>query len=114
MKVTAHAVMRDRLLARAGIHPPPKMRGASFESLAQECKDGFCEKMDNRIVMGQMRYGPMARKKPLAYDLNRAFRLLEKYRETGNDEMLVDAANYCRLEFLRGIHPKKHFHAIDR
>lgn len=109
--------LRDRLLQRAGLAPRPKapLEGVSFETLkAEECSDGFTEMMDNRIVMGRLRYGPMQSEKPLFYDLKKARERLAQYELTGNTELLVDAANYCRCEFKRGRHPQKHFHAIDR
>lgn len=114
MKKT-HAILRERLVAKAGIHGPAPLKGVSFDELRKrECADGFCEMMDNRICMGHLRYGPMQRKKPRSYDANKALMLLARYRVTGNAELLVDAANYCRLEFNRGTHPNKHFKAIDR
>jgi len=33
---------------------------------------------------------------------------LEAYINTGNDELLVDVANFCSLVFKFGNHPKKH------
>lgn len=115
--MTNFELMHKRLEERAGLVPPPKAphAGKSFDAIRkQECSDGFCEMMDNRLVMGYLRYGPMQSKKPLFYDLERCLLRLQTYRETGNTELLVDAANYCRCEFKRSQHPKKHFHAVDR
>lgn len=109
--------MRKRLLQRAGVIPKDKapLEGVSYDELRKrECSDGFCELMDNRIVMGHLRYGPMMSHKPEGYDINKAMGEIRAYQETGNTERLVNAANWCRLEFNRGKHPKKHLHAEDR
>ena len=42
-----------------------------------------------------------------------AERRMKLYEETGNDELLVDIANLCLLEFMIGKHPNKHFNSID-
>ena len=110
-----HTVLRERLLAKAGVHDPAPLKGVSYDELRRrECSDGFCEMMDNRIVMGHLRYGSAKKKRTPGYDLNRAFALMAEYRHGGNTELLVDAANWLRLEFLRGTHPTKHFKANDR
>lgn len=109
--------MRHNLLSRAGIIPYDKapLAGVSWAQIhKEECSDNFTSMMDNRIVMGRLRYGPMQKSKPLFYDLEKARQRLLHYEQTGNTELLIDAANYCRCEFNRGIHPQKHFHAIDR
>lgn len=109
--------LRSRLLARAGLGAPSEapLHTTSYAALqAQECGDGFTEMMDARLVMGRMRYGPMRREQDLFYDVLKAKARLDAYLKTGNTELLVDAANYCRLEFRWGRHPRKHFHAVDR
>ncbi len=109
--------MRYNLLSKAGVvsRDPAPLQGLSWESIhKQECSDGFTQMMDNRLVMGYLRYGPMQSSKPLFYDTNKVRERLKQYEETGNTELLIDAANYCRCEFRRSAHPKKHFHAIDR
>ena len=112
-----HDLIRQRLLQRAGLVPRPKapFEGRTFDELhAQECSDGFCEMMDNRLVMGVMRYGPMKRKVAHFADLKKAMTRLDSYNLTGNTELLVDAANYLRAEFNRSQHPNRHFHSVDR
>ncbi len=106
--------MRENLLLKAGILEAP-LKNISFDTIKQqECSDGFPELMDNRLVMGYLRYGAAARSVPPFQDFNKALARLDKYKETGNTELLVDAANYLRMEFRRSKHPKKHFHSIDR
>jgi len=111
-----HAILRTRLLHQAGLfeRPPARFHGWSYEQLhAQECGDVFCTLMDNRLVMGVMRYGLMRREVPPFQDLEKALKRAASYRKTGNRELLVDAANYLRAEFNRSQHPNSHFHAID-
>lgn len=116
MSETHFEMMHRRLLERAGlVEIRAPFRGKSFEQIrAQECSDGFCEKMDNRMVMGFLRYGAIQARKPLFHDLKKCMERLKNYEETGNLEWLVDAANYCRCEFRRSAHPMKHFESDDR
>lgn len=109
--------IRNRLLIRAGlVEPPPApLAHMSFDDIkAQECSDGFTDKMDNRIIMGFVRYGPMGAAKSPFHDLQKARQRLDLYEQTGNTEHLVDAANFCRCEAARSLHPNAHFHAQDR
>lgn len=113
--MTLFTHLRARLHAQAGLHDAPPLKGQSFDEIkALECSDGFHELMDNRIVMGRLRYGPISNPTPPFYDLGKARAELDQYAQTGNTEHLVNAANYCRLEFKRGKHPRKHWEAKDR
>lgn len=38
---------------------------------------------------------------------------INKYRDTGNTEWLIDAANYCMIEFMHPSHDNAHFRATD-
>ena len=116
-EMTVTEFLRHRLLLAAGLIPKEKapFEGWTYEELRRrECNDNFGEYMDNRIVMGCLRYGKMQSVKPMFYDLKRARERLDQYEVDGNIEHLIDAANYCRCEFNRGRHPLKHFRAIDR
>lgn len=42
-----------------------------------------------------------------------ALKRIEKYRETGNTEYLMDAANFCMMEFMFPTHQQAHFKAED-
>lgn len=106
--------LRERLLLKAGLIEP-QMSGVKWDALkAEVSSDGFVDLMDNRLIMGRFRYGPMKATKPVFYDVERAKDRIRDYESTGNTEFLIDAANYLRLEKLRGRHPDKHFHAVDR
>jgi hypothetical protein len=112
---TEHDEIRERLLARANLLPPPKT--ISLSELTDEIKCGvwcedFLDKMFNRLLMGRLRYGP--RKAKSRYDFLQAIEdKLNLYRQTGNDELLVDIGNYAMLEYNHGDHPLKHFSAYD-
>jgi len=70
--------------------------------------------MRNRLLMGALRYGLMKDPEKADYDYLGAMESkIRQYRETGNDELLVDIGNYALLEFTLGRHPKKHFEATD-
>jgi len=78
----------------------------------RQWNDEFIELMKNRFVVGAFRYGFFGSQRH--YDHMEAIeRKARLYRETGNDEFLVDIANYALAEFTVGVHPTKHFHGMD-
>lgn len=117
--MTIHAQLRQRLEHRAGIFSEPKGKfcPAQLSELEKsEWSDEFEKLMRNRMLMGALRYGPMAIKKlkKKRWDLLGAIRKkIEHYERTGNTEYLVDIANYCLIAFECDDHPKKHFIALD-
>lgn len=109
-----HDVMRERLHKRAGLTESPKLQATYEELKRSEWSAEFERLMRNRLIMGAIRYGRLKAPGKPQYDrVASAIKRLAKYQETGNQEFLVDAANLCVLEFEEGIHPKKHFGAID-
>lgn len=109
--------LRDRLHAKAGIieEETGKHSGKSFADIHKDqCEDGFCTLMDNRLVMGHLRYGSSSKKRPQFYYIKRLQTEITHYLQSGNTEYLVNAANYARLEFKKPSHSKAHFHAVDR
>lgn len=134
-----HDILRQRLLLRAGLAepPPPKFTREQAEKLYESERLHEFEKLcRNRLVMGALRYGPLAdaphhdehgydehvahgfpqslAARPGSKRIASAIKRLIKYQETGNQEHLVDAANLCGIEFEYGNHPRAHFDAIDR
>ena len=110
-----HDLIRERLILRAGMAPAPvaKYRLADLEK--SEWSQEFETLMRNRLLMGALRYGLLGSKKKANYDrVGSIQKRIALYAQTGNTELLVDAANLCLLEFVDGSHPLKHFHAIDR
>lgn len=80
-----------------------------------EWSEEFEQLMRNRMVMGYFRYGPMkGGVGKLHYDrVSSALRRLMNYQESGNQELLVDAANLLLLEFVEKNHPNAHFSSVD-
>ena len=87
----------------------------SLETLKQTERSEQFEKFRmNRKIMGAFRYGLFnAKGKPKWDRINSIIDRAKKYKENGNDELLIDIANLCELEFVEGTHPKKHFHSVD-
>ena len=70
--------------------------------------------MRSRLVMGYYRYGPFEiQNRSTDEMIDAIIKRAEQYRDTGNDELLVDIANFAMKEFAAGEHPKKHFDSID-
>jgi len=68
----------------------------------------------NRKIMGALRYGLFNDPKKAVWARITAIEeKISLYKSDGNDEHLLDIANYAELEFTEGQHPKKHFKAID-
>ena len=79
-----------------------------------EWSDRFEKLCRNRLILGGMRYGRLHSKNKPAYDrIPSMIKYLNQYKETGDDELLIDVANYCMLEFEEGNHPLKHFTGKD-
>jgi uncharacterized protein YyaL (SSP411 family) len=112
-----HDILRDRLLARAGLLERRK-KFITLEEIVKELHattwdTQFLEYMFNRLIMGRLRYGPKKANAP-KYDYAGSIEgKIKLYKETGNTEYLVDIANYAMLEFRHGAHPSKHFSSTD-
>jgi len=84
------------------------------EVLATEFSERFVKGMRDRMVVSYHKYGPLV----LAYPdkvsaLQSLSQRLDKYRETGNTEWLMDVANFAMIEFMRPSHPQAHFRGTD-
>lgn len=71
--------------------------------------------MRNRLIVGACRYETFKEKK-----LNNIYKIIESikhrlslYKETGNQEHLVDCANLLMIEFECPTHPNPHFSPSD-
>jgi len=74
----------------------------------------FEKLMRRRLIMGSLRYGKINGKGKPQYDyVDAIIRRAELYRETGNQEYLVDVANCCLVEFEQEGHINAHFSAVD-
>jgi hypothetical protein len=107
--MTAHDLLRERLLNRAGLHAQvPALTYAELS--ASEWSHQFEMLMRNRLILGALRYGRLNARGKKPYDrIAGALKRLAQYQETGNTECLVDVANMMLLEFEEGKHPKKHW-----
>jgi hypothetical protein len=93
----------------------PVIRKPSLDELWRtEWSAEFERLMRNRLIMGALRYGRMGAPDKPQYDRTGDIaRRVEKFRATGNKELLVDIANLCMCEFVECDHPKAHFRATD-
>lgn len=100
---------------KCGIPEQEPSRPVSYSELAESEWSLFFEQaMRNRLIMGGLRYGRLGDSQKPAYDrIREARKRLDRYEETGNDELLVDIANMMLLEFVEGSHPLKHFQSQD-
>ena len=112
--ITPHAILRDRLLVRAGLFEQPKAKHTFAALEASEWSSQFERLMRNRLIMGALRYGKLGAPGKPQYDRFKSmFKRLLAYHDTGNLELLVDIANLCLVEFVDGNHPRRHWHAAD-
>jgi hypothetical protein len=90
--------------------------------LSSEISEEFIQYMRNRMLMSYYKYGPVAEAYPDKIDalasLQDRLRLYARGDAAngirpGNTEYLVDAANFCMIEFMRPRHPEAHFLATD-
>lgn len=67
---------------------------------AHEFSAHFVELMRNRMLQSFFKYGPVAETKGRVDKLTCCAERVKRYRETGNKEWLVDAANFLMMEFM--------------
>lgn len=83
--------------------------------LSREYSEQFDELRKNRVQTSYYKYGS-AQKNFSTGNVNALETMklcVEKYKETGNTEFLVDASNYLMFEFMYPQHEKAHFRATD-
>lgn len=74
----------------------------------------FLQGMVNRMLMSFPKYGHVKDSVEKGMDPVKEVRnRLSEYGATGNTEWLMDAANYCMIEFMHPSHPEAHFRATD-
>ena len=74
----------------------------------------FVQGMADRMAVSYHKYGAIADAYPHSMDsLASIEQRVNRYRETGNREWLIDAANYALIEFMHPGHPDAHFVATD-
>lgn len=94
-------------MANFTIHLPPGVPDSEYSR-------SFLQSMVNAMGKSFFKYGAVADGYPDKVDALKCLRLrLERYEDTGNTEMLVDAANFAMIEFM---HPKQKgatYHPVD-
>src|SRR5690606_35012947 len=111
----SHDVLRARLLAPLR-HIELRALSAEkvLEKLDHKWNESFVQNMRVRLQMGSFRYSAIEDRFPHCFYLDRASRCLDKYRRTKNKEFLIDAANYCMLEFNKPQITGTFFKPTDR
>jgi hypothetical protein len=70
--------------------------------------------MDAATLVSFYKYGAVADGFPERMNALDSLQLrIDKYRETGNVEYLVDAANFAMIEFMHPKHERAHYKATD-
>jgi|WetSurMetagenome_2_1015567.scaffolds.fasta_scaffold167467_4 hypothetical protein len=101
---TVTDLIRQHALEAVGVREVTRCVMPSLDELkVTEWSPRFEELMRNRLIMGAFRYGRLgARGKGCWLRVSGAIARLERYLMTGNQELLVDAANLCLNEFVEG------------
>jgi hypothetical protein len=75
----------------------------------------FMQLMANRLAVGAFRHqeGKDEFGHPSQDYFKRLKKIIKKFEDTGNLELLVDVADYCALEFYNSLHPNQHFKSED-
>jgi len=106
---------RDFLDDLWGIKKKPNvLKPAYHELLKSERVDEFDKLANNRLVMGAFRYESIHKQNFDNYDLlEECKRRIERYKNDGNLEHLIDAGNMIRLKFFWGRKKGEKFESID-
>lgn len=85
------------------------------EILAVQFSEDFVRKMKARVFVGFHRYGQSKQyAETNKYDIIETIKArLKLYSDTGNQEHLIDAANFIMIEYMYPQHPKAHFESVE-
>lgn len=79
-----------------------------------EFSDIFVQGMFDRMAVSYYKYGKVADGYPERLDAIKSLLLrLDKYKQTGNTEFLMDVANFAMIEFMCPKHPNAFFKPTD-
>lgn len=79
-----------------------------------EFAHSFIQGMLHRMGMSYHKYGKLSDAYPNKVNAIASLQIrLDKYKETGNKEFLMDAANFAMIEFMHPLHPRAHFRSTD-
>ena len=76
-----------------------------------EWNQKFIQGMADRMMTSHFKYGAIKESSERINWVADLKKRIERYEETGNTEWLMDAANYCMIEFTHPQHPNAHFMA---
>ena len=103
MEKDAEEISKHDMIIRFPDHVPPT-----------EFSHTFVQGMANRMATSYSKYGAVKDAYPARVDAIRSLLLrLDRYERDGNTEHLIDAANYCMIEFMAPKHPEAHFAPTD-
>lgn len=74
----------------------------------------FIQGMLDRMCFGFYNYGHMRRYENVSHSLTNVKMRLDKYEQTHNTEFLMDAANYCMMEFVKPCFHDAFFKSTDK
>ena len=74
----------------------------------------FLQGMLNRIAFGFHNYGHMRKYENKSHSLKNIELRLKEYRRTHNTEFLMDAANFCMMEFCVPSYADAHFRPTSK
>jgi len=80
--------------------------------LKTQYSERFWEGMKARMEMSYFKYGDVKDSK-ITDRIASLNQRIEKYQQTGNTEFLMDAANFCMIEFMFPNHPNAFFKTTD-
>ncbi len=79
-----------------------------------ENSEPFHQGMVDRMGMSYAKYGAVSAAYPRLVDAIASLELrLQRYKSTGNTELLMDVANFAMIEFMHPRHPQAHFNPSD-
>ena len=74
----------------------------------------FIQGMINRMIVSFYKYGAVRDAYPEKVDAIKSLeKRLSNYKESGNKEWLMDAANFAMIEFMAPRHKNAHFRATE-
>jgi hypothetical protein len=89
-------------------------RAEILRTLETQYSEDFWRGMKARMEMSFFKYGDVREAYPKKLDaLASLAQRLEKYRQTKNTEFLMDAANFCMIEFMFPRLDGAHFEPTD-
>lgn len=90
-----------------------KVKGFKELESESDYNPRFTEAMKNAMVVGRQKYGPWKNNRLEIDCIKNILDRLEKYKQTGNTEWLVDLGNFAMMEFTLPMHPNAHFRGTD-